>query len=399
MKVFAQDGHQRSDKIKLGLSEPAVLDGVIFSSRYVNPDKVSDRFTEVRLANPEADILLDPEFYASWLKGTPNGQLGFLEKKSYFKSYRRRDLVRSEVVNKVLREFYETVADLTVSAHIAPNIYISQSFDSIEAGIAFNFIERTREAFEKSTKPVYATLAVDRKALLNPADFLSFLNDLTALPSPPDGFYVLVGGGPLTERSDLAQSEIFDASVIGGWMMANYSLSQNGFTVINGFADILTPFLAAAGAAASATGWWSNLRTFSMGRYVKPEGSGGQLPIIRYLSKALLNRIRFDERMAFSKIVPQIVNGLPRDMDYDNGIPDRTVEALQTWEALSSLNHEIAEKNLEKSLLKLTNLITRATAAYATLSQYGITGGYETTTEYLEQLTRGVDVFKRLAEI
>lgn len=49
-----------------------LLDGVVFSSRYLNPDKVSDRFTEVRLANPEADILLDPEFYASWLKGTPN---------------------------------------------------------------------------------------------------------------------------------------------------------------------------------------------------------------------------------------------------------------------------------------------------------------------------------------
>lgn len=397
MKVFAQHGHQPSDKLSRGLQE-GVIEGVIFSSRYLNPDKAEDKLVEALLANPEAEILLDSEFYASRLKGTPNSQLGYLEKQSYLRAYRRRDLVRTEVVEGALREVYGAVRNLPVTAHIAPNIYISQSFDSMEAGIALNFIERSKECFGDSEKPVYATLAVDHNALLSPADFLSFLNDLTAMENAPDGYYLLVGGGPITERSDVAQSEIMNANVLGGWMMINFSLAQNGFRVINGFADILTPFLASAGAAACATGWWSNLRTFSMERYVRPGGAGGQLPIVRYLSKLLLNRLRIDE-LTFSRLVPEIMNGLPHDEDYLEGTPGRSVEALQSWEALSSLNREVVGEELDDSLARLSNLIAESTAAYAALSEYGITGGYETTTDYLGQLSGGVEVFKKLAEL
>lgn len=399
MKVFAQHGHQPSDKITRGLEDGAV-EGVIFSSRYLNPDKIEEKLDDAYVANPAAEILLDSEFYASRLKGMPNSQLGYLERQSYMKSYRRRDLVRTEVVDEALREVYQSTRYLPVTAHIAPNIYISQSFDSMEAGIALNFIEGAKAVFGASDKAVYATLAVDRRALLSPSDFLSFLNDITALRNAPDGFYLLVGGGSITERSDGVQSEIMDANVLGTWMMMNFSLAQNGFSVINGFADILTPFLSAAGATACATGWWSNLRTFSMGRYVKPDSAGGQLPIVRYLSKLLLNRLKIDE-LSFSAIVPGIFNGLPSDNEYvrQNGIPGRTEEALQTWEALSSLNNDIVSDELEVSLANLLDLVAQAFAAYSTLSNYGITGGYETTTEYLDQLSGGIEVFRRLAEL
>lgn len=136
-----------------------------------------------------------------------------------------------------------------------------------------------------------------------------------------------------------------------------------------------------------------------MGRYVKADNSGGQLPTIRYLSKTLLNRIRFDERAALSAILPDVVNGLGHDRDYDIGIPDRTSEALQTWETLAALNREVAKQDIEASLSTLAGLTAKASAAYATLSQYGITAGYETITEYLEQLRQGIEVFRKLAEI
>jgi hypothetical protein len=397
MKIFAQHGHQPSDKITRGLKEGAV-EGVVFSSRYLSPDRALEKFEVAYLANPDAEILLDSEFYSSRLKGTPNSQLGYLEKQSYLRSYRRRDLVRTEVVERALGEVYQSVRYLPVTAHISPNIYISQSFDSMEAGIALNFVERAKGVFGDSGKAVYATLAVDRRALLSPGDFLSFLNDLTALGNAPDGFYLLVGGGSITERSDVVQSEIMDANVLGAWMMINFSLAQNGFKVINGFADILTPFLSAAGATACATGWWSNLRTFSMGRYVRPDSAGGQLPIIRYLSKLLLNRLKVDE-LSFSAIVPGIINRLPGDNAYLSGIPGRTEEALQTWEALSSLNNDVVSDELDVSLANLLDLIAQAFTAYSTLTRYGITSGYETTTEYLDQLSGGIDVFRKLAEL
>src|SRR5205085_961965 len=104
-------------------------------------------------------------------------------------------------------------------------------------------------------------------------------------------------------------SDIYNADVIAAWMLINHTLRVNGFDVINGCSDILTPFLAASGASAGAVGWWSNLRTFSLDRFA-PAAGGGRLPIPRYLSVNLLNRITFTELDALRALVPGILNGL-----------------------------------------------------------------------------------------
>jgi hypothetical protein len=380
MKVYAQHGHQPADKIVAGLEEK-ILDGVIFSPRYADRQKMEERIAAVRAVATDADVLIDPEFYATRQIGTPNCQLGYLEEWDYFQVQRRRDLVRSDVVTGILRDAADELHQLDVSAHIAPNLYISQSFDSMEAGIALNFIAESKSAFGDST-PVYASLAVDRRALLCTTDFKAFLNDLTALENPPDGYYVLIGGGLINERSDLAHSDVVDANIIGGWMLLNFILSRNGFRVLNGCADILAPFLGAAGGHAAATGWWSNLRVFSMGRYVKPEKAGGALPIPRYLSKLLLNRVKPDELLAYSRVVPGVLNRLAHDSDYTSGAANRKIEALQTWEALQSLNSEIISANLDQALKNLLDRIVRAKGAYARLQSRGLSEGIETVNEY-----------------
>src|SRR6266436_5238162 len=84
MKILAQHGHQPGDKIHRGLKEN-VTDGVIFSARYSPPDKARTLINEARLLKADAEILLDPEFYATRLLGTPNSQLGSLPDWSYFK--------------------------------------------------------------------------------------------------------------------------------------------------------------------------------------------------------------------------------------------------------------------------------------------------------------------------
>jgi hypothetical protein len=65
-----------------------------------------------------------------------------------------------------------------------------------------------------------------------------FLNQLIVLETPPDGFYVLVAADNAEARTDL-----FNAEVIAGWVFLNHVLSVKGFLVINGFSDLLTPFL------------------------------------------------------------------------------------------------------------------------------------------------------------
>jgi hypothetical protein len=397
MKILAQHGHQPEQKINRGLRE-GVIDGAIFSARYATPQKARTVINEARLMKPDAEILLDPEFYAASLLGTPNSQLGNLPDWPYFRGQKRRELIREQAAVAVLQKTKEALLNLEVSGYIAPSIYIPQSFDSMEAAAALNFIEQTKAVFGDQ-KPVYATLAVDGRAFLGNEDFRAFVNDLTALDNPPDGFYILVGGGPLSERIDLAQSDIIDAKVIGGWMFLNYVLAQNNFRVVNGFANVLTPFLGLAGGMACATGWWANLRVFSIGRYVKPPNSGGQTPTVRYLSKLLLNHIKITERFNYSQVMPEITNGLSFDPAYDSGAPDRTEEALQTWEALGSLSDEVLTSNISNDLATLQDRVTKAGEAYIRLRTYGITAGYEVTTDYLDQLEKGLEVFKQLAEL
>jgi hypothetical protein len=187
--------------------------------------------------------------------------------------------------------------------------------------------------------------------------------------------------------------------VIGGWMLLNYVLSQNGFKVINGCADLLAPFLGAVGGTAGATGWWSNLRLFTIGRYIKPDGQGGKTPMVRYVSKRLLNRVKSNDLTTYSSILPDVLNGLDHDQDYTEAIPDRTAEALQTWEAISSLNADLTGGELEGNLARLAGQVENAKSAYATLQSRGISEGIEAVTEYLQQLSGAIEVFKRLAEL
>jgi hypothetical protein len=399
MKIFAQHGHQPSDKLQRGLHE-GLIQGVILSTRYSAPSKIEETIREARLFNPSGEILIDPEFYATRQIGTPNNQLGHLEDWEYFTAISRRDLVKSRVVREILEKVHSQFSAVEVTAHVAPNIYIPQSFDSIEAGIAINFIAQAKESFVGEKRPVLATLAVDRRALLSPPDFRSFLNDLTALDTPPDGVYLLIGGGLINERSDVVHSDVSDANVIAGWMALNFALSQNGFRVINGYSDILTCFLAAVGAEAGATGWWSNLRVFSMGRYVKPEGKGGQLPAVRYLSNLLLNRIKVDELVAYSRVIPEVLNKSSLDSQFlDDAVPTRAVEALQTWDALGSLSGEVAVDGINQNLEKLARQIDQAKAAYARLASRGLSQGNESISEYLQQLSNAIEIFKGLAEL
>jgi hypothetical protein len=216
-------------------------------------------------------------------------------------------------------------------------------------------------------------------------EFEEFLNDITLLSEPPDGFYIIIGS-----RSTEARSDIYHADVIANWMMLNRSLAVNDFKVINGYSDILTPFLKVAGGYAGATGWWSNLRTFSMDRFF-PSG-GGRLPIIRYLSKILLNRITVSEKDAIKAFIPEVVNGLPHDKDYSTE-PPRNTEVLQSWEALKSLDGEI------NSFKECLEAVQAAQNAYAAWAQVGLPLDSKSDDSHIEPMLEGLRLYKERSQL
>lgn len=393
MKLFAQHGYNEGDKIKNGLKD-GLISGVIYGAKDINPDRLETRLNEIKKEFPDAGRLFDPQYFVSLIGNDPNIKLGKLDEYPFFKARRRSQLEANNLVAEEIRKVLEFQVGLPVTHIIAPNILISRSFDSVEAVISKSFIRQTRKIFDefKVKQPVFATLAISREALIDTTELESFLNDVTLLDSPPDGFYLLIAARDVEARYD-----IFNADVVAAWMLLNYSLKINGFKVINGYSDTLSPFLGAVGGDIGCTGWWSNLRFFSLDRFA-PEATGGRLPVQRYLSAKLLNRITFYELNALRRFVPQIVNGLAKDKEYENE-PERTVEILQTWEALSSMLKSMADSNdISKNLNKCADAIKLAEQLYSEIKfRYRLDP--KSDDNHLEPLREGINLFKKTAEI
>jgi hypothetical protein len=396
MKLFAQHGSQEGEKIIEAVSD-GLIDGVIYSPRDVSLDALKAKLRELTQADKKLQRLFDPQYYASFLRGSEEARLGYLvdDYRAYLQPRRRAQLERDQQVRDDLAAALRFQTRLNVSALIAPNILISRSFDSIEAVIAKSFIRQTGSQYAKlkEKRPVYATLAVSRDALNDRQELIEFLNEITVLDDPPRGFYVLVSA-----RSAEARSDIYHADVIARWMLINHVLNVNGFEVINGYSDILTPFLGAAGGTAGALGWWSNLRAFSLDRF-GPSPGGGRLPVQRYLSRRLLSRITFYELDALRKSNPKILNGLPLDSLYDpskGSEPARNKEVLQSWEAVKALNDALATGNQAQDLAACLTAMKKAAAEYENIQ---IQLDSKSNGEHLQPMADGIAAFKKLAEI
>lgn len=393
MKLYSQIGHGDAGKTLAGLGA-GLLDGAILSPRNCSPDDITDKIREMRDTCRDADILFDPQFYATFAASTDGSRIGKLQEWPYFRALRKSDLETPAEVERVLRDVIDRARVLPVTGIIAPNIYVSRSFDSREGVIAKSFIRAARSVATAVgvEQRLLVTLAISREALLERSEFEEFLNDITRMDLPPDGFYVVVGG-----RGSEARSDIFHADVIARWLLLTYCLRINGFEVINGYSDIMAPFLGAVGASGGASGWHSNLRVFSLDMFAPPP-SGGRPAIKRYLSTRLLNRLTFMERYALLALVPSTTNQLPHDAGYDPE-PDRQEEMLQSWEALRDLAGRLAIADTDAALAACSAAITRAEATYAEIAAAGVVLDKKSADEHLEPLREGIEKFKEMADL
>lgn len=398
MKLFAQHGAQEGEKITEGLTRE-LLDGVIYSPRDVSLSSLQTKLDSMASNYSSAERLFDPQYYAIFLNGTDEARLGNLldDYSAYFQRRRRGQLEREVQIQRDLLTALQFQKDLHLTAFIAPNILIPNSLNSVEAVIAKNFIRLAAEQHRQlnDPRPLYATLAISRNALGDKQELVEFLNELTLLDDPPHGFYVLI-----SSRNAEARSDIYNTDVIAAWMFINHTLNVNGFEVINGYSDILTPFLGAAGGRAGALGWWSNLRSFSLDRFA-PSAGGGRLPILRYLSVALLNRITIFELDQLRTLLPAVLNGLPNDDLYpeDAGSePQRNMEVIQSWEAVKELNSTLVLDTQSESLRNCFAAIQEASNLYAAV-QAAIRLDQKSNAEHLQPLHDGMRLFARLAEL
>jgi hypothetical protein len=397
MKLYAQQGYGTAGKIIAGL-EAGYIHGAILSPKDYRIDRVHELLGQMSAAHTNADRLFDPQMYASLIAHDPAARMGRLmeEDYPYFAPRRRNQLETERSVIDDLRACLEFQRELNVTHVIAPNILIKRSLNSIEGLIAKTFIRNAADIWAEvgDGRPLLATIAADGDALQDRHELESFLADITVLESPPAGFYLLVA-----HPTSQIGPELVDYRTLAGWMLMNHSLSLNGFQLVNGFSDILTPFLVAAGGQAGATGWWANLKVFSMDRF-EPPSPGGRRPVLRYLSKGLLNSIRFDELERLRRIFPSVLNGLSSDALYDeiNGSQpdDQQAEVLQTWDAVSSFS---APGN-NPDLSQCVEWVAAAQRFYDEINAspaMRLSG--RSNDDHLDHLQGGLELFAELAEI
>ncbi|MCX7425750.1 MAG: hypothetical protein NTW96_09035 [Planctomycetia bacterium] len=411
MKLFAQHGASQGDRTMVGI-EHGYVDGVIYSPRDIRVHALREHVAKVATVNDRAEQYLDPQYYAAYNVSHRDARLGQLgnsdEYGSYFRECTRRQLEDNlKRVRDDIRDCLKFQCNLDMTGIISPNILISRSFDSIEAVISKRFIREAGRVYSELDcgKPLYITLAVSRDALTDWRELFAFLEDATVLGVPPDGFYVLIASA-----NEDARAEIYNADVIAGWLLINHVLSLNGYAVLNGYSDLLTPFLSVGGATAGATGWWSNLRSFSLSRFL-PAGQG-RLPIQRYLSKRLLNRITYYELEQLREICPKVLNGLETDAFYPSGDgavypsgepghgsePKRADEVLQSWQTIKTLCDDLCEPDIAETLRLCRLAIEDARNTYAAVESY-VRLDPKSNGDHLVAIEEGLRQFGRLAEI
>lgn len=408
MKLYAQYGSKPGNKIVEGLQQ-GLLDGVIVGAKDESASYQRDFMKRISTEFPDRQLLFDPQLYACFIATKDRARLGalwgddshgFEGGNGYFRPLRRRDLERESDAERELERCLVHQAKMPVQALIAPNIVIRRSLDSMEAAISKSFIRLAadRRDVVAPGMPVLATLAISVTALADRSEFLAFLDDVTMLDNPPDGFYLLVehseGAAPFT---------LTEPDMLARWMLLNRVLKVNGFEVVNGYSDILSPYLGAAGADAGASGWYGTLKAFSMERFEPLDKRGGRASA-RYTSMKLHKSIKWRELQTVSSICNGVWNELPTDRFFRNlgedSEPSLEQQALQNWEAVRTMmSRLVSEEDVETSLGACRLALDDAAEAYALINERGMTLREKSNEEHISAIRDELDSFEKLAEL
>lgn len=401
MQLYAQHGYGNGEKIERGLEE-GLIDGVIFGAKDIPPARLGTTLQGLAETFPDSVRLLDPQYYAALIGNQPGARFGSLlgeESYPFFNVRRRPELERDDQVEEDIAAVLLYQRNLDVTGLIAPNIVIRRSFDSIEATISKSFLRETMEIASRDgdERPVYATLAVSATALNDRIELQGFLQEITELDSPPDGFYLLL------EKIDSSiPPQLTEHEVLSRWMYVTHVLKTNGFAVINGYTDALSPYFGAAGSDGSATGWFNTQRSFTLKKF-EPVSDFARRPAPRYLSAALLKSIRSNELNDLRDVFPEVLNAAPHDDDYnlfEGSTPDSaTSEALQNWEGIRRLNELVVDGDIAASLDNCREALDVAEALYARIQRYGLTMRDRSNPSHIEAIREELNSFEALAEL
>lgn len=408
MKIYAQYGSGPGSKITEGL-ERGLIDGVIVGAKDGSASFQREFMKDISETEAGFRILFDPQFYACFIATKDRARLGSLwgedshgysDGKGYFRPLRRRDLEREGDAARELERCLGYQTQMPLDALIAPNIVIRRSLDSMEAAIAKTFIRLSADRRDKVApgRPVLATLAISSQALSDRSELLAFLDDITLLDNPPDGFYLL-----LENQEGTVPHSLTEPDILARWMLLNRAFKINGFEVINGYSDLLSPYLGAAGGDAGATGWHGTLKSFSLDRFEPLEGRRGRA-VARYTSARLLKSIKWSELESVGGVFPEVWNEQPCDAFFkgldEEAEPSLSHQALQNWEALRAMIRVMVRPGDPIGGIHACHAaLNEAQITYGSINEQGLTLRERSSSQHIPAIKEELHSFVRLAEL
>ncbi|MDH5160606.1 hypothetical protein [Heyndrickxia oleronia] len=402
MKLYAQQGYGKGDKIHTGLDSD-FLDGVILSPRDEKEEKMKSFIKEINDNYPNEELYFDPQFYYSlYLDGTSKNLDGY----NYFPGVLKLSDLRSfRSINQHALKCIEYQESIGLKKIVSPSILIP-NFSDRQAQIALNLAEESANIAASKGLDIMISLVFSESSLNESRNVNDFLNELTTLDS--EGFYVTID----RKTSDYSQDFESDSTLLN-LLTFIYSLSEiNEYKVIMGYSDIIGLLYTAVGASGFSTGWHNSSRKFTVQQRILPS-KGGRQPRERYTSIPLLNSVLVSE---LDTIAQQFKN---RGLDIKNILSSSNYENVilagpspsDSWSrGLSHLQHWSAIKNATKDIFKnpddisdrlddLEDHINKAVSNYKLLETLPLQLERSSKGNHLETWSKALKDFRRLHHV
>lgn len=400
MGVLAQCGFGRATKLEKGLEQGTIC-GAIMSPKDERPERL-EGFLNSSFGKEQASaiMLFDPQFYVSSLRSPNTGQL---PEYPYFGSY--SNLGRADFSGTRIQEYVRGTIDYqadvlgTALSYLVSPTVAFEDFRDLWSQISLNLASESAEYCEKSecVRPLLISLVISETAFSAMDAVEEFLDALTEINTT--GFYILV------KRESQGIQYAMDEDRFARLMYFLYVLSEiNGYEVVAGYSDLLSFLLHVAGVKYSASGWYQNLRQFSLSRFMP--SSPRRRPNKRYTSSKLVACPLLNpdlENVFLAGEIEAVLSGSSYDDWMRKGPaqnePNWTdeVACLAHWHALSQTGDAIARRsNIAERISEAESMLRRALAVHTYLHSKGIIFEAGTGVDHIHSWTASLKTFKRL---
>lgn len=373
------------------------------SPRDERRDRLEQTIQGWRSSHPNAKVMFDPQFYAANLNNPRDGHL------SEFDYYNNNSgLGRTQFSGSRIQRYVKECLDYqhqtfggNVAFLISPTILFDAFRDSWSQ-IALNMAVESAEYHSSldSPRPLLVSLVISETAFQTMDAVEEFLDALTEIDVR--GFYIII------RRNSASVQNAMESAPFGRLLYFCHVLTAiNEYDVIVGYSDMHSFLLQAAGVTHTATGWYQNLRQFSLARF--QPSSGGRRPRKRYSSAPLLSCPLINPELQdiyLANLLPRVLSGSAHDGILQNGPASGEqswsdeISCLAHWHSLNAITQRLSTLPTQPARIQESERLMRnALTLYSQLGSQNVSFEPSTGPDHIREWQDSLQEFRALAGV